>query len=309
MTPRLTLTAGLRIGHTTYDGGTTQTPFFYLVNALFHATNADTWTTPRFVLAYQRSEHSLLYVSAAKGYGSGGIYFDLTETGDLPLAYTPDTLWSYEAGVKFDNGDGRLRLNGSIFHILWNNGPQVDQNIRSENTLVPGSAVSNGFDLTADAFLSEHLIGRVSVAYTDAHYTQTVIFGDFVTVRAGDAVGFGAPWSVVASLEREFPLRADLTGSLRVEDAFHSHNSRSFYEENPQSNYYEPGWHPDPSTNILNARTTLRWSHFDVAAFVNNALNSQPTLGLAIAPAGAVRGSWAQTLTPRTVGVSGTWRF
>lgn len=309
MTPRLTLSAGLRIGHTEYHGGTTVPPIFYLENVNFYAANTDTWTAPRFVLAYQRSEHSLLYVSAAKGYGSGGIYWANTETGDNPLAYTPDTLWSYEAGVKFNPGDGRLRIDGSIFHIFWNNGPQVDQNIRSENTLVPGSAVSNGFDLTAEAFLTERLIGRASVAYTDARYTQTMTFGDFVTVRAGDAVGLGAPWSVVASLERDFPLRGDLTGSLRLEDAFHSHNPRSFYEEDPESNYYAPGWRPDRSTNILNARAALRWSHFDVAAFVTNVLDSQPSLGLAIAPSGAIRGSWAQTLAPRTIGVSGTWRL
>jgi hypothetical protein len=62
------------------------------------------------------------------------------------------------------------------------------------------------------------------------------------------------------------------------------HNPRSFYEENPQSQYYQPGWRPDPSINILNARATLRWSHFEVATFVNNALNSQPSLALASAP-------------------------
>jgi len=135
------------------------------------------------------------------------------------------------------------------------------------------------------------------------------MYGEFVTVRAGDAVGLGSPWSITASLEREFLLRGDLTAGLRIEDAFHSHNPRQFYEENPQSQYYQPGWRPDPSTNILNARATVRWSHFDVAAFVTNALNSQPTLSLAIAPTAAVRGSWAHTLTPRTLGVSGNWRF
>jgi hypothetical protein len=94
----------------------------------------------------------------------------------------------------------------------------------------------------------------------------------------------GSPWNVTASLERTFFLRDDLACALRVEDAFHSHNPRSFYEENPDSQYYQPGWRPDPSINILNARATLRWSHFEVATFVNNALNSQPSLALASAP-------------------------
>ena len=302
MTPRLTLSTGLRAGHTRYEGVTQQPP-------AFHGAGADTWTTPRFILSYQGREGSLLYVSAAKGYGSGGVYFAMTLAGDEPQTYTPDTLWSYEAGAKFDLDGGRVHLNGSLFHILWNNGPQVNALPLAETTVVPGSAISNGFDLTAEAFLGEHLLGRVAAAYTDARYTQTVMYGEFVTVRTGDAVGLGSPWSITASLEREFLLRGDLTASLRIEDAFHSHNPRPFYEQNPQSQYYQPGWRPDPSTNILNARATVRWSHFDIAAFVTNALNSQPTLSLAIAPIAAVRGSWGHTLTPRTVGLSGTWRF
>ena len=306
MTTRATLSAGLRVGHTRFDGDTQLPP-------TFHAAEADTWTAPRFVLSYQGTPQGLLYLSAAKGYGSGGIYYAFTLGPDPPEAYTPDTLWSYEAGVKLDLDGGRVRLDGSIFHILWNNGPQVDDYAHGENRgLVPGSAVSNGFDLTAQASLTEHLLGHVAVAYTDARYTETTAVtywnGSFVTVRAGDAVGLGSPWSVTATLERAFFLRDDLACTLRIEDAFHSHNPRSFYEENPQSQYYQPGWRPDPSINILNARATLRWSHFEVAAFVNNALNSQPSLAVTTVPY-VIRGSWAHTVTPRTLGLSGTWRF
>jgi outer membrane receptor protein involved in Fe transport len=303
VTPRLTLDAGLRVGHTRFAGDTQVPP-------PFHAADVDTWTAPRFVLSYQATPQRLLYFSAAKGYGSGGIYWAFTLGPDPPEAYTPDTLWSYEAGAKLDLDGGRMRLDGSIFHILWNNGPQADYYAHAENRgLVPGSAVSNGFDLTAQASLTAHLLGRVAVAYTDAHYIDTVVtYGSFVTVRSGDAVGFGSPWSVTASLERMFFLRGDLACTVRVEDAFHSHNPRLFYEENPQSQYYQPGWRPDPSVNILNARATLRWSHFEVAAFANNALNSQPSLAVAIMPA-VVRGSWAHTVTPRTLGLLATWRF
>ena len=306
MTTRVNLSAGLRVGHTRFDGDTQLPP-------AFHAAEADTWTAPRFVLSYQGTPQGLLYLSAAKGYGSGGIYYAFTLGPDPPEAYTPDTLWSYEAGVKLDLDGGRVRLDGSIFHILWNNGPQVDDYPHGENRgLVPGSAVSNGFDLTAQASLTDDLLGHVAIAYTDARYTETTAvtywYGSFVTVRAGDAVGFGSPWNVTAALEQAFFLGDGLACTLRVEDVFHSHNPRSFYEQDPQSNYYAPGWHPDPSINILNARATLHWSHFEVAAFVNNALNSQPSLAVTTVP-DVIRGSWAHTVTPRTLGLSGTWRF
>jgi hypothetical protein len=61
---------------------------------------------------------------------------------------------------------------------------------------------------------------------------------------------------------------------------------------------------------VLNLRTGVRWSSFDLALFVNNALDSQPTLTRRPTnpydPAAAVV---ATTFRPCTVGLSGTWRF
>jgi len=64
-----------------------------------------------------------------------------------------------------------------------------------------------------------------------------------------------------------------------------------------------PGFRADPAVNILNLRAAVRWSSVEVTAFVSNALDAQPILGLApdLLTAG--------TRTPRTVGLSGTWRL
>ncbi|MGH7745065.1 MAG: hypothetical protein ACREQ5_09735, partial [Candidatus Dormibacteria bacterium] len=64
----------------------------------------------------------------------------------------------------------------------------------------------------------------------------------------------------------------------------------------------------NPSTNLLNLRGTAVWSSFELSLFVNNALDSQPTL--------QVRNHlstdtllYATTFRPRTIGVAGQWRF
>jgi outer membrane receptor protein involved in Fe transport len=291
VTERLTGSAGLRIGRSKYDSVTEAPP-------IFHAAAADTWMTPRFVLSYQADERNLFYLTAAKGYGSGGVYPGI----DSPGPYPPDTLWSYEIGSKNDLLNGRLHLDASIFHIHWNNGGP-DYNLVGEIDPVPGTADSDGFDVAIQALVTERIRVGLGIAYTDARYTQTLKVGDAVFVRKGDAVG-GSPWSVTASIERDFPLRGGVTASVRAEDVFHSHNPGPLYSENPDSPFYFP-FPTDPATNVLNARVDVRWSDFDVAALVSNALDSHPTLVIDQGVAGPA----ALTLTPRTVGLSGTWRF
>jgi hypothetical protein len=119
-----------------------------------------------------------------------------------------------------------------------------------------------------------------------------------ITVRKGDTVGVGPPWSLTGSLEREFPLREGVTGSIRVEDVFHSRNPGPYYELDPASQYYTPGWSTNPATNLLDVRASVKWTGVEVAVFINNAFDSQPTLG----------NGAGVTLRPRTIGLSGMWR-
>ena len=297
-TKHFSATIGLRIGRSRYES-VTETP------PVFHAAATDTWTTPRFSLSYQADEHNLLYVTAAKGYGSGGVYPAVPICGDGAAAYPADTLWSYEIGTKSDMLGGRVHAYTSAFHIRWNNGQTVYVPARCEVSPIPGAAVSNGFNLELQGLVTEHAILGLAVGYTDAHYAQTVLVGGAPLVRAGDAVDGGgeptSPWRVTASIERQFPLPGGLTANLRAEDVFRSRNPGPFYYEDPASPYYDSGRGPDPSVNVLNVQASVRWLHVDVAAFIRNVTDAQPTL----APTGLA----AWTLTPRTIGVSGTWRF
>jgi hypothetical protein len=292
MTDRLTASAGVRVGNSKYDYSTYAPP-------IFHAATDD-WVTPRFVLSYQ-AVHSLFYLSAAKGYGSGGVY-----PGFIPFSpepYPPDTLWSYEIGCKTDFWNGQAHMDASVFHIHWNNGPPDFNLVTAEQDPVPGAANSNGFDLHVQAFLSERVKAALGVSYVDARFAQTITLDGAVFVRKGDRLG-GTPWSVTASMEREFSLRSGVSASIRAEDAFHSRNPGPLYTENPYSPFYN-GVAPNPSTNLLNLRVDLKWTRFDVAAFVYNALDSHPTLVAGVYGSAGI----AQTLTPRTVGLSASWRF
>ena len=156
-----------------------------------------------------------------------------------------------------------------------------------------------------------HVRASVAVAYADARYTQTWTEYGFV-VRQGLAVGalphVVAPWNVTASLEYSVPLSGSAIGILRAEDIFRSRNPGPFQDDDPASPNYAPGNTPDPSTNLLNLRATLRRGSYDVALFVNNALDSRPTILLRYDGPPSASAN-ATTFRPRTVGLSASWHF
>jgi prepilin-type processing-associated H-X9-DG protein len=167
--------------------------------------------------------------------------------------------------------------------------------------------VSNGFGVTTQALVSDHIKVALDVAYADGHVTQTSTLAGSLYVRAGASLPV-SPWNLTASVERDFPIRTNLTASLRVEDAFRS-TPGSTYLNDRNSVLYDG--QPDPSANILNVRAAITGSRFEVAAFLWNALNSHPLLhgsGSGV-ESGAGPSTQVVTLVPRTLSVSGTWRY
>jgi len=300
---RFTFSPGLRMERETY-AVSAMTPVFY-------AHDVEALGVPKFALSYESEKHDLYYLSAAKGYAPAGADPALATCLENPTPYPSDIVWSYELGAKERLWNGRVHLDGSVFHIHWNNGPVATGNCLF--THLPGTAVSNGFDLAGKVLVRESVTAGISVSYTDAHYTETVTQDGVPIVRNGDAVGtpplVTSPWNVVASLEQRISLRDGLA-TVRAEDIFHSRNPGPFYTGGPpNSPYYSPDLTSDPSTNLLNLRAALDRENFSVAVFVNNVLDSQPTLlkrnkGLDVSTL-----FYATTFRPRTLGLSGTWRF
>jgi outer membrane receptor protein involved in Fe transport len=302
----LTLNAGLHSEHanitTTAEGP-----------AITTTTGTDSTILPQLRLSYQAAERELLYITAAKGYGTGGTWGVLIECpGEPPPERIgEDTLWSYEAGAKSGLLDGRLQLDTSVFRMLWNNrGAGYDVGGCFTYLGTPGPAVSNGFELTVHALAGTHVRASVAVAYADAHYTQTITQGGVVVVRQGMAVGYlphvVSPWNVTASVEYSVPLSGGAVAMLRAEDIFRSRNPGPFQDNDPASPNYFPGNTPDPSTNLLNLRATLQRASYDVGLFVNNALDSRPTI---LRRYNGPPSAYATIFRPRTVGLSLSWRY
>jgi outer membrane receptor protein involved in Fe transport len=317
VTDRLTATAGLRVEQARYDsqqgvGGISGDPTLQI----FDIAATDTLTAPRFNLSFQADPENLFYATVAKGYRMGGpnALVGVACPTETPATYGPDSVWNVELGAKNNLLGGRLRVDSSIFYARW----------RALQTQVPfpdcgfgfttnaGEAVSQGVDFGAEALLTERLKVGLTAAFVDAHYTQTVLLNGAVVVGEGDAIGVlplvAAPWTVTATADYQFPPGEAFAADLHLQNVFHSENDGPFTSDNPDAVVYAPTRRPNPATNQLDFRATARWRSVDVALFVDNVLNSQPTLQRRNYIASDTL-FYATTLRPRTVGLSLNWRF
>jgi iron complex outermembrane receptor protein len=73
--------------------------------------------TPKFGVELKLPQ-SLAYVSATKGFKSGGFNYSSTRPG---LGFAPEWAWSYEGGLKSELMQGRARVNVAAFHMDYTN--------------------------------------------------------------------------------------------------------------------------------------------------------------------------------------------
>jgi outer membrane receptor protein involved in Fe transport len=311
--------AGIRVGWTR-SGSWARNGGFAKVGAVPFAQSSNRETlppTPRFDLSYQPDSLNLFYAAVARGFRSGGINgtrpVECDGNAD-PLAFAPDSVWSFELGAKNQLFGSRLQLNASIFDIRW---PGIQEYVHDACgngfTANLGEARSTGFDLDMEAMVTERLRVTLALGTLYARYIRSVSAanGELI-VDKGTVVGgvpsVPAPWSGTLSARYEWPLLHDVKGYVRMEDIVHSHNPGPFSEQDAKNINYDPGLRADPATDLLHLQLGVIWGTSDIEVFVDNALDSQPELQRdPDAPGSAL--VYAYTFRPRTVGVRAGWRF
>ncbi|MFV3126731.1 TonB-dependent receptor [Niveispirillum sp. KHB5.9] len=125
--------------------------------------------TPKFGADYRVTDDVMLYASATRGYKSGGTSF-----GGLtaPTAvYGPEALWAYEAGIKSEFLNRRLRINSSAFTYDYK-GLQVQSLVAPGviNTANAATARVRGLELEVTAKPTSGLMVGGNLALLRAKY-------------------------------------------------------------------------------------------------------------------------------------------
>ena len=159
----LTVTAGLRY---TDDEKYGSGELFYDTFPVVAPKSTHNWGqwTGKFELAYQLTPDIMGYASVSRGYLSGGNIIGLASF------YTPEHVWSYEAGEKAELFDNHLQLDVSLYRedlvnmqVFIQSGP---------NSVLENAAAAhvNGLELQAIVIPIDGLRANVALAVTDGKY-------------------------------------------------------------------------------------------------------------------------------------------
>jgi len=310
-TDALSATAGLRYSYDEKFASTSQTNPFSGVTTFPYTerrTSSDD-ISPRVSLEYQWSPDVLTYLSAAKGYKSGGANGRASSFPDAFNIFDPETVWTYEAGLKSEFLDNRARVNLAVFYSDYQDiqvtstrsGPGPDGAVVISYSVVENAAAATikGFEAETTLIPFSGLTLSGSIGYLDAAYDEV----DTRTSLTGSERLQNVPeWNYSLSAEY-ISLISTVEMRVRVD---YSYRSEVFYELLNSPRARQPGY------GILNARLGLVTGYGDgpwgVALFATNLTDTQyytsmtdyyPSLGFASGLSGR----------PREFGVSFSARY
>ena len=173
---------------------------------------------PRAGMRYQVNSDVSVYGIVSKGYKAGGASVgNNTNAEGAPAFNVPfdkEELWNYELGFKTELADQRVRVNGSVFRLAWN-----DLQFESFRFLTPGDLSTNfeqsvnidkaqatGFELEVLARPAADFTVSASLGWLDTEITQA----ELVELTGGFQVNLRG-----LELPKAPRLTASLTGEYR----------------------------------------------------------------------------------------------
>jgi iron complex outermembrane recepter protein len=129
-------------------------------------------------LQWRFTDEIMGYVSWSQGFDSGGISAPTIDGVRTLIAYEPQLLENTEIGIRSDLLDGKLRLNATLFHSVWediqNLGAVFDSRGIQLPTLVTqnvGEALAEGLEIEMMWVPIDRLTVNVNLGLLDTEYT------------------------------------------------------------------------------------------------------------------------------------------
>ena len=144
--------------------------------------------TPKIGVRYRLNDVKMLYATYSQGYRSGGFNGRVDSIESAVIPYDPEFLDNYEFGFKTEWQDGRLRLNGAIFYMDYQD-KQEEIGLPSEgatgqriSVFNAATATMQGIELEMQALVSENFTIGGNYGYLDSQYDDFTFFNGFESV-------------------------------------------------------------------------------------------------------------------------------
>jgi len=330
ITDRLTLTGGLRytwdsikllnISSTAFDYGgverVTLIPAFGAPgtrcpgqpgcpDSLSNSSNKFTY---RAILDYQLSHDVMLYGSYSTGYRAGAINGTAYASPTQVTFVDPEELTAYEAGIKSELFDHRVRLNASVFYYDYKN-----QQIQEVIGIVPflrnvPKARAFGADIDLTARINDRLTVNLGIGSLDSEYQELELSGvdlagnafsnapDMTLNVGADLVVFKNDHGTL-----HFWPGATYTGDTWL-SPFNAKPSSAVGAVGDNRGLYQEGYW------LANLRLGWESDHWSIGAYIKNLLDEE-YIGYGVDLRSAIGADYIVRGERRTFGVDATYRF
>jgi iron complex outermembrane receptor protein len=238
VTDRLRLTGGLRYSYEEKD-------FAYRVRSggvdVGGETAKQSWRawTPKVGVQYDLGEDVMAYASVTRGFKSGGF-----QLGD-GKPFRPESIWSYEGGLKSMFWDRRVRANLSVFYYDYTDLQVVEYINGVATTTNAGKATLKGGELEVTVRPVHGLDLNAAAAYLDAEYDR---FFDNGVSLAGKTLPNAPRWNLTGAAQYRWEFADGHSLTLRGDVAW---RDRVYFKPNNLSQFSGAPY------TLVNARATF----------------------------------------------------
>ncbi|HQS69193.1 MAG: TonB-dependent receptor [Novosphingobium sp. 28-62-57] len=141
--------------------------------------------TPKIGVDWRPNNDTMLYASWSRGYRSGGFSPRAATAATASTPFQPETVDSYEVGVKLTALNGKLDLNLAGFvsdykdmqqNLTVPGGPTGNQTVTGN---VPGGALIKGIEFDGTLRVTENFRMTASLAFLDSNFRDFVACGAY----------------------------------------------------------------------------------------------------------------------------------
>jgi outer membrane receptor protein involved in Fe transport len=308
-TPQLDLAVGGRYAHNDQSSGEVESIPILSANIVANGASRDSTFTYSVAPRWRPNEDTTVYARIATGYQPGGPNDVALGTSIVvPRTFGPDTVTSYELGLKQQLLEHRLSFEIDAFHIDWNNIQLIADIANNGVDVNGGKAQSDGVEGQVAYSPIAGLTFSGNAAYTDARLTEDT--NALLGGKSGDPLPYAPRWAGTMDAVYNWSFTDDVTAFVGATWSYVGDRKSLFSGT--------VGQIPVPSYNTFDLRlgAHLR-SHWTVELFAKNvadvrginSIGGNESVVGGGSPFTGIPGESVTIIQPRTVGVTVTARY
>jgi iron complex outermembrane receptor protein len=245
---------------------------------------------------YHLTEDEMLYARFATGYRPGGPNLAAYDAAGRPVGnatFDPDTVYTYELGLKSAFLERKATLDVDVYYIDWRDIQLVGDINGLEQLENGGKAAVLGSEVSGSYAIAGLTLGG-SFAYTDAKLKEDAPALD---AKNGQRLPLSPRVSAALTADYRYPINGTLSGNVGVSDRFIGQRNAGF-DGSAVSPQYNLG-----SYNLFDLRAGVVTPYFNIGLYAKNLFNR---LGFVSGNLSASDPSLPAQVTiaqPRTIGV------